>query len=208
MSQASHTGGERTPLDRLQQLAADRGASVRNQYARVLAGDLPVPRYALTVTCAGERDLMLGHTPGELAAMAQDRLSETPPALPQEIVDLHDGERRRAVTAVFFAVEQMTLPPVVRDLVDDDLRDRTGDLHRNGEREEELRRAREHMDAGEPVPADLFTTIGDVIELNLEDRRHDGERDEAAEELLTDIHEQLLFRIPARNYAPDAATSN
>ena len=87
-------------------------------------------------------------------------------------------------------------------------RGREGDQHRNTEREDELRRASQLINAGYRVPAELFPAIADVIELDLEDRRQDAERDPAAEELLAEIHEQLLFRAPARDYTANATTGN
>ncbi len=197
-----------SPRERLRALAAELKSTTRAKYARLLDGTAQIPRYALTVEDGTERDLMLAHSPHELAALAQERLTEIPPTKPIELVDLETGERRPAVLSVFFAIAEMVLPLLIGNILDVDLSGREGDQHRNRERESELRRASQLIDDGDPVPAELFAAIADVIELDLEDRRHDGERDMAAEDLLAEIHEQLLFRAPARNYAPDAATGN
>jgi hypothetical protein len=201
-------GGANTPLERLRTLTAELSAGTHSKYDRLLDGDAQIPRYAVTVTDGGKRDLMLGHRPAELAALAQEGLGWMPQINPIELVDLETGEQRPAVLSVFFAVAEMVLPPLVGNIIDLDLRGREGDQHRNSKREDELRRASRLIDAGDPVPAELFAAIGDVIELDLQDRRHDSERDPSAEELLADIHEQLLFRAPARNYAANAATGN
>jgi hypothetical protein len=200
--------GANTPLERLRALTANLRPDTRSKYARLLEGNAQLPRYALILDSAGERDLILGYSRAELVAVAQERLTSIPPAKPVELVDLQTGEQQPAVLAVFFAVADTVLPLLVGNIIDLDLCGREGDQHRNTEREDELRRASQLINAGDPVPAELFPAIADVIELDLEDRRQDAERDPAAEELLAEIHEQLLFRAPARNYAANATTGN
>jgi hypothetical protein len=197
-------------LTNLRELAQSAGAGTRERYAHLLDGETDeLPEYALLTERAGRRDLLLGDIT-LLTALANDGLRQSGPSRPIELVALDSGERRQPVFGVFFAVHRMVLPLLIADLLESDLHSREGDLQRNPVREGALRRAATLIYARYPVPAELFAAIADVIELDLEDRAKDraDERDRDVERRLSEIAEQLRFRAPARNYAPDAPSGN
>lgn len=208
------TATTRRPTARLlhlRELLEDASVATRHLYGHLLADDdADIPAYALITRRDGEEQVLLGRTEGEIVTLANDALRHRPPAEPVAMIELDSARRRQPVLGVFFAVEEMVLPLVVANLIEQDLRDRQRDQHRNPARERELRQASMLLADGAPIPARLFPAIADVIELDLADRRNDPEElhDAESERILSDIHDQLHFRAPARDYRSRVAPGN
>ena len=158
------------------------------------------PPLAALIERDGRPDLILGEDEWEIAEEIEQALSTSNSIAlrPRELVNLQTGERRAARVCVFFAPNQMHMPPLVAAIVELALgaRRRTGTG--DAETEAQLEQAAALIRDREPVPASAFAAISEVIAYELEDRCEDADRDPDTERLLASIHRQLLGREPTR----------
>jgi hypothetical protein len=199
MPKPTPAGDNVTRLRHFRELAASCGTHTRSTYPDMFS-ERPrgeIPAFALLYARNGRNELLLSHTSDVLAALAQEELERDPGYCPKALVCLTTGERRDARMPVFFMAPAIPLPPLVGDVLDNDLADREGDDSRNLAQEAELERASDLIHSGAPVPEELYDVVADVIELDLADREGDDEPNPDNERLLAEAHNQLLGRAPS-----------
>src|ERR1035441_9660103 len=188
-------------LERLRTLARLCTPAARQGLAAVLDQPPGAPRSCLPLAVLVdrgrglERSITLGYSEWELARVLTEALDARPPAHALLLIDLASGEEREARTMVYFAENALVLPASVGDVITLDLADRVRDT----ERERDLETARQLIADGEPVPAAHFTVIIDVLEVDLETRRKDPQRDLDTERELAAAQRQMITREPWRD---------
>lgn len=172
-------------LERLRILATPCTPAARQRLAAVLdqpsGAQRSCPPLAVLVDRGRgrglERLVTLGYSEWELARVLTEALDARPPSRAVLLVDLATGEEREARTMVYFAEDALMLPASVGDVITLDLADRVRDAQRDEQRERDLEAARRLIFNGDRVPAAHFAAIIDVLEVDLETRRKDPQRD-------------------------------
>jgi hypothetical protein len=195
---ATHQSVVQARLDRLRELAAQLSSYQRRFITDQLAQDPTSPgascaRYAALAAQCGPQVILIGDQPSQLAALIEEQ-ARTKDWRPIALIDLDTGEQRQGEIKVVFIPAAIVMPACIATVIKEDLADRRQDPERarDAEREQELNAILARIDAGEPVPAEHYPLLVDVIEVNLETRRKDDQREQAEEHEIQQLQCRLL----------------
>lgn len=155
------------------------------------ASDLRCPRYLAITMNAGQRRLVVGEEQDELGEVLSEMAAAEPPWTPQTLIDLQTAERSHARISVRFTASTRLLPPLVGDVLEQDLEDRRGGEPRDSARETRLEHLRRCVHHEIPVAVDDCQSIAEIIALDLESRRGEKDRDHDSEQELERLHQRL-----------------